>query len=439
VASTHSLRRPLAGEHVWKTVLRAAALATAVYAAMVFVIAPLTGHFSGRLEDFQYYWDVARVSAAHGDIYAAFTQQDQNVALSGFDYPPAVALVLTPLALLPFHTAATMWLLLEVAALVAGCILVARTVLPEAWPRVELAILAAFLFGPAVYNLWLGQMNPVIFLLLALALHSWVRGHEIRCGVFIGIAAAIKLAPIVLLILLLRRRWWKGAGATAAVLALSAGSGVLAFGVHTTVEYVQSVLPVLSRDDGWLYNQSWFGVVNRLGAHSVLAFEPGVLAMRVVELSLAAVSVLAAAWTVRSAETDPTRRGAQFGAGILAMLLAGSITWYSHDIHLLIPLAAGAALAASMPGRRRALVIALVAALVSTAVVARGLISVASMQSIVAVSQTPLWWPLLQLTSLPALSTALLLAATVAALRSEPGSRPLPAAARWRGLQMTAK
>jgi len=282
-------------------------------------------------------------------------------------------------------------------------------------------------------------MNPIVFLLLALAMRSWVRGEETRCGALIGVAAAIKLAPVVLLVLLLRRRWWKGTAAAGAVLAVSFGGGVLVYGLHTTVEYVQSVLPVLSRDDGWLYNQSWFGVVNRLGAHSVLAFEPGVLVMRVVELSLAAVSVLAAAWTVRSAETDPTRRGAQFGAGILAMLLAGSITWYSHDIHLLIPLAAGAALAARMPGRRRALAIALVAALVSTAVVARGLISVASMQSIVAVSQTPFWWPLLQLTSLPALSTALLLAATVAALRYEPGSRPLPTAAgRW-SLQRTAK
>ena len=423
------LRQSLGSAYVWRTVIRAAAVPAAVYGVLVFVIAPLTGHFGGEFEDFGAYLGAAQASAAHSDIYAAFTQQTQNVALSGFDYPPVVALLVTPLAWVPVHVAVTAWLLIGVAATFAGALMVTRTLLPATWPRLELAVFMTVLYAPATYNLWHGQMNPVVFLLLALALRSWVRGEETRCGALIGLAAAIKLAPVVLLLLLLRRRWWKGTAAAGAVLAVGFGGGVLVYGLHTTVEYVQSVLPVLSRDDGWLYNQSWAGAVNRLAGHSVLAFEPSLLVTRIVAVALSAVSLAAAAWTVRPGREEPERRGAQFGAGVIAMLLAGTITWYAHDIHLLIPLAAGAALVARRREFRRPLVITVVLAALTTAVLAPLLISAASMPSIVAVSQTGWWWPLLQLTSAPTFAAAALLAALVVALR--PNARPRAGAAAY--------
>jgi alpha-1,2-mannosyltransferase len=428
------LRRSLASTYVWRTVIRAAAVAAAVYGAFVFVIAPLTGHFAGEFEDFGAYLGAAQASAAHADIYAAFTHQAQNVALSGFDYPPVVALLVTPLAYVPVNVAATLWLLVGVAATFAGAVIVTRTLLPATWPRLELAVFMTVLYAPATYNLWHGQMNPVVFLLLALALRSWVRGEQTRCGALIGVAAAIKLAPVVLLLLFLRRRWWKGTAAAGAVLAVSFGGGVLVYGLHTTVEYLQSVLPVLSRDDGWLYNQSWAGAVNRLADHSVLAFQPGLLVTRVVALALSVASLAAAAWTVRPGRIGSETRGAQFGAGVIAMLLAGTITWYAHDIHLLIPLAAGAALVARRREYRRPLVISLVLVALATAVLAPLLISVASMPSIVAVSQTGWWWPLLQLTSAPTFAAATLLAALVVALRARAG-QPAGSAAYHRRAQ----
>ncbi|MBV8301396.1 MAG: DUF2029 domain-containing protein, partial [Candidatus Dormibacteraeota bacterium] len=244
LAVSRALRRP----RLWRTVLLAAAIAAGIAGADVFVLAPLTGHFSGAFEDYAAYLGAAQAAAAHTDIYAAFVQQNQNVALSGFDYPPVVAFVLQPLAWMPQHVAATAWLLLDVVATFTACVVVARAVLPERWPRLELAVVASFLYAAAPYNFWHGQMNPFIFLLLALALRSWVRGEEGRCGVFIGVAAAIKLAPLVLLLLFLRRRWWRGAAAAAGTFAVLAGIGVAAFGVHTSIEYVQSVLPVLGRD-----------------------------------------------------------------------------------------------------------------------------------------------------------------------------------------------
>ena len=418
MATTSAVWRGLSGARVFRTVLRAAAVSAAIYGVLVFVLAPLSGHFAGEFEDFNAYLGAARAAAAHGDIYAAFTQQTQNVALSGFDYPPFVALLVMPLAYVSQHAAATAWLLVGVAATLAGAVIVARTVLPSSWPRGELAVLATFLYAPATYNFWHGQMNPVVFLLLALGLRAWVRNDQTRCGVFLGAAAAIKLAPVVLLLLLIRRGWWKGTAAAIAVMALSLAGGVIAFGVLTTVEFAQSVLPVLGRDDGWLYNQSWAGVVNRAANHSVLAFEPNLIVTRVVTLGLSVVCLLAVVRVVRPGFVDSSHRGAQYGAGVIAMLLAGTITWYPHEVHLLIPLAAGAALAAHSANARRPLVVALVLAGVATAVVAPLLISIATMPAIVAASHTALWWPLLQVASLPAIGAAVLLVALVAALRA---------------------
>ena len=80
-------------------------------------------------------------------------------------------------------------------------------------------------FAPATYNYWHGQINPLIFLLLALAYRAYTRDREIVTGLLVGLAAGIKIAPVVLVLLLLRRHWWRG---TAALLATGATDNEIA-------------------------------------------------------------------------------------------------------------------------------------------------------------------------------------------------------------------
>jgi len=420
--ATTAVARGLLRPRTWRTVLRAAALATAAGGGWIFVVAPLLGHFGGWFEDFAAYLGAAQAAAAHADIYPSTLQQHPNVAFAGLDfiYPPFALVLLMPLTWVPAQSAATIWLLLDVAATLTACILLARTVLPATWPRVELAIIATFLYGASTYNFWHGQMNPFILLLLVLGLRSWIRGQEVRCGVLIAVAAAIKVAPIVLILLLLRRRWWQGAAACAATFLLLAGAGIAAFGLHSTMEYVSSVLPLLSSDDGWLYIQSWDGVVNRLADHSVLVFQPEVVAIRAAVLALSAGSVLLAAWPVRPQRISVEARAGQFGAGVVAMLLAGSITWYAHDVHLLIAFAAAAVLVARHAPGHRALLSALGATVFCYAVGVPVLIANASMDRLIALQHTGWWYPMLALTSLPAIASGVLLLTLVRAVRPQP-------------------
>jgi alpha-1,2-mannosyltransferase len=411
-----------------RIVLRAAVAASLLAGALTFVIRPLQGRFTGEFEDFDAYYGAGSALNAGGDPYQAFVHQHPNVALTGFDYPPLVAWLCRPLAWMPHQAAATLWLWIGLAATVAGCVLVGVTLLPRSWPRAELALLTSLVFAPGLYNLWHGQMNPVVFLLLALALRAYVQGREVSTGLWLGIAAAIKLAPVVLVLLLLRRRWWRGATTAAAVIAAAFAAGTLLVGSSATSTWIRDVLPVLGRGNGWLYNQSWNGVVNRIADHGVLVVEASDPWLRAISLTLSIASVMAVAWVVRSGYRPSAIRGAEFGAGVVAMLLAGTITWYAHYVSLVIALAAVAALLAWRPAPRRALVVAAAGAVLASGLVAPLLIASADMSGLVAASHRALWWPLLQLSSLPALTAAALLGVLVWSLRSAEDA-PVPATA----------
>ncbi len=114
-------------------------------------------------------------------------------------------------------------------------------------------------------------------------------------------------------------------------------------------------------------------------------------------------------------------RGAQFAMGIMAMLLAGSVTWFWHLGALLIVLAAVAGLAGTRAVRRpRGLVIAGLALLLTTGIIAPLLIAFASMSGLTALSHSWSWWLDLQVISAPAFTIATLFVVLMLAIRRPP-------------------
>lgn len=421
--------RPLRLPH-WRLLLRAATAAMVAVAVWSFVVAPLTGHFTGQFEDFKAYIGAARDMAAGHSPYTSFNGS-VSVVMTGFDYPPFGAVLVRPLALLGDQAAVDVWLLLCLGCTVAGTLVLARTALPASWPRTELALLTACAFAPATYNYWHGQMNPVIFLLLALAYRSWVRGREVTCGVLLGLAAGIKLAPVVLVVMLLRRRWWRGTAAMALTGVASVVLAALLLGTGPVRDFVTGVLPSLTRETGWIYNQSLSGVLSRAADHSVLTVQPSLGWLHDASLLGSGVMLALAAWAVRPGTRSAAERGAEFGAAVCAMLLAGSIAWYPHFTHLLIPLFAAAGLIAVRGMRvERRLLQATLGVLLLFGLLAPVLLSnVVDMTALEAARTQASWWPMLQLFSLPALSVLVLLVVQVRSLRRRPVALPAAAAA----------
>ena len=419
-AGTHGRFHPDARARVLALlVLRAAALASVIGGVLTFVVAPLRGTFRGDFEDFAAYMSVAHAVANHTDLYAQFIHQPPNVALTGFDYPPVVAFLLQPLTWIPSMPAATLWLWLTIACTAAATGIAAFTLLPRSWPRIEITAVVTFLFSAATYNYWHGQMNPIIFLLLALALHAWAHDHQTRFGVLVGIAASIKLAPIVLIVLIVRRRWWRGAGACAVTVVAGLALGVVAFGTSTLQEYITRVLPVLSAQDGWLYNQSVSGVVNRLFGHAVLVPQSGSTMISILTYGVLAVMLGLLFFAVGPASRNRQISGAEFAAATLLMLLASTITWYAHYVNAIIVVFAAVGLMASDPAwRSRALLVSTVAFTLAIGVLAPVLIAnVTSAAQLISLSQTPWWWVLTQVASLPTIAAAAMLVALTLSLR----------------------
>ncbi|HSP65687.1 MAG TPA: glycosyltransferase family 87 protein [Candidatus Deferrimicrobium sp.] len=404
----------------WRSIahvlLTAAAIAAVIGAVYNFVVLPLAGSFAGPFEDFSAYAGAAHAVAAGTSPYAAFG--GATIVMTGFDYPPFAAVMLRPLAFLSARWQELVWLWISLAALVGGAVITARALLPASWPRARIGIFVALTFPAATYNLWHGQMNTVIFLLLAIALSDYLAGHRTRCGVALGLAAGIKIAPIVLLIVLLRRGWWRGAIAGAAAGAATLAVGVGALGWPVTRQYLTSVLPVLNRDNGWIYNQTWNGVVNRLALHSVLTVDSPSFWLHAATtvLSLATVGVLLVA--VRRRERTRAERGAEFACGVTVMLLVGTIAWYPVYVHLLIAIAAAAGLAHERGRLGRALYGWSAAALIGVGVVGGAAIAAIGAAGISPGASGLRWWLFLQACSLPAALAVGLLVVLVSALRS---------------------
>lgn len=115
-----------------------------------------------------------------------------------FTYPPFAALLFTVPALLGAAVAQAAWLVLDLVAL-AGVVRVSlsmaglRPRLP--WAVSAVVAVAAHALDPVLSNTVLGQVNVLLVLLVLVGLHPAVPARW--SGVAIGLAAAVKLTPLL--------------------------------------------------------------------------------------------------------------------------------------------------------------------------------------------------------------------------------------------------
>jgi len=163
--------------------------------------------------DFGHYYDAA------ARILAGLSPYE----VGGFDYPPLTALIVLPVAWLPYPQARVAWLVLNWLCLVAAGILLARTLGGDRAAWVTVAACWA-LCGTVAENLVLGQVHPLLLLLLVLVWWGLSCGRGGVAAAAIGAATALKLWPGVLLIAMApfhRRRAIAAGAVVLAVLALS--------------------------------------------------------------------------------------------------------------------------------------------------------------------------------------------------------------------------
>jgi alpha-1,2-mannosyltransferase len=296
---------------------------------------------SGRQVDF----DVYRMGAAH-----VLGQHLYEVHLAAlplyFTYPPFAGLLFWPFAELPVLAGQLAWSLLNVVMLAALTAISIRAARPQwsrqrTWVTTALALFPALQLSPDLLTLDFGQVNLLIALLVLLDLTCVIRmpPHTVPRGVLLGIAAAIKLTPLIFIPFLLATRQLR-AGATALGTFLLCSLGAFAIAPRSSLLYWSTEIFNARRSGNLLYisDQNLSSALQRM-----MAVPPLPLLLDSLTLLAAVGGLAVATWAYRTSSP------------MLGMLLCAAtgliispVSW-SHHYVWIVPLLAWLALAPDRP------------------------------------------------------------------------------------------
>lgn len=317
--------RPAGGpDQAGRRGLLLAGAAVAAIAAILYLIALATHPFAATLKgfDLQVYLGAAH-EALHrpGSLYSWIFQGHPGIQ---FTYPPFSALAFTPGLALPFKALMVAATLASTFALAATAWIAFRELGWERTTRLGATLLVtglAFWTEPVQRALYLGQVELVLMALVVWDLCQPDRRRWKGAGT--GLAAGIKLVPLLFIAYLLLTRRFRQAAVALGVFVLTVLIGFAALPHASVTWWLDGNFFQAGRTGfvGSQQNQSLRGLVTRLAGSVNGAAAPWlVLAVLVGLLGLAAAVVL-------------YRRGLTFAALMataLTALLISPISWDHH-------------------------------------------------------------------------------------------------------------
>lgn len=199
-------------------------------------------------------------SALLADTSTLYSARMREIALP-FTYPPFAGLVMIPVALLPWPVAVVLW----TAASALCLVVVWRLSLPKGLhPALLIAVGSlSLLLEPVRETLGYGQVN---LMLCAIVMYDVLaaRNRATR-GLWVGVAAGLKLTPLVFFGLLLVTKQWRALVNATAGFAATVLVG-FAIAPKAAVEYWTSLVSETTRIGGLAFagNQSWNGFLIRI-------------------------------------------------------------------------------------------------------------------------------------------------------------------------------
>jgi len=266
--------------------------------------------------DFHAYGDAA-ARVLHGErLYDPAVDVAGGFAI--YLYPPPFALAIVPLALIGGQAAVWVWTTLLVAAFVAGVAL-----LPVR-SNVRWVVLAlGAIDWPLLYSVKLGQVGPILFLLLALGWRAIDRPAAL--GTTIGLGAIMKVQPILLAGWAILTGRWSAALIGLAVVGAAALVSVIVAGIQPWIDY-PALLARVASPLTTPHNFTPGAVAYQAGLPSAVAS-----AVQVTTSILAILAVLVA--------TRVARADASYLVAVVASQLLSPLLWDHYAMLLLLPVA----------------------------------------------------------------------------------------------------
>lgn len=205
---------------VWSAIVRGRfdpAVARNVLLLLLVIWLLVSSAYSGAIShasgitglDFASFYQAAGRLNAEQPLYQPYLNPSQRGGL--YVYSPLLALLLRPLAHLPFDAAVKAWFFVNATGLVLAVLLygMAARLTWRAAPVLAVLLLVSFRFWDTTMNFGLGQSNSILLALIGAMLWADSRERWRLMGVLIALAALIKVWLIGLVLYLLLRRRWK--------------------------------------------------------------------------------------------------------------------------------------------------------------------------------------------------------------------------------------
>ena len=297
--------------------IRAAVLLAGLATLTVYLRPGLaTPHAHWPMWDVHVYWWGGQQAARGGPLYAPGTRYS-------FTYPPFAAALFTLAAHAPEGDLAAVITVASIGALAVLCALSLGMAGVQRRPETVFAVTAlALLTSPVAYTLHLGEINLILAALAGTDLLRRPDGHWWQ-GIATGLAAGIKLTPLIFVAYLLITRRVRAAATAAGTFAVTVAIGFVLLPSQSRVFWLDGVFYNQHRigDPANLSDQSLSGAVARLAGSLDSAYWWWATAALLVGLA----GITVAAWA--------HRRGHQL-AGVTCCAITGLLispfSWTHH-------------------------------------------------------------------------------------------------------------
>jgi hypothetical protein len=309
------------------------------------------GDYKTYSNDFNVYYFASRQVLSGRSPYEA-----RLGAWTPYLYPPLLAELMMPLALVPLPVAAYIWYLVNLVALASGAAMSASLACfgqpskDRPWmfgkdsflPQYVAGIGCAIVLGRFALDCFaMGQVNPIVTFLAIAHVYFYARDRKGLSAAALAFACVLKITPLLFIIYHLARGRIRYAVVCSALIGSVALVSFAALGGSATTAagafYHQTI------QNGQGFDLSFSGNQSLRGAEARLFGESGEQSRKTTDPLVAGLSVgflLVAAWKTRAVGNKGALNEAVVAAPFFCLLVMLSpLSWKNHFVMLLLPVA----------------------------------------------------------------------------------------------------
>ena len=197
--------------------------------------------------------------------WAQLAQANGFPKIRQFTNPPFSALLMAPLAMMPWQWAFLTWEIITII-LAAATIFLTLRLLPSGPGLETLALIfaAVCFFYPFSNNLICGQVNALILFIWTLGVYLLKRQRPLASALCFALGTVLKVSPAVAVPFLALRRQWRWLAAYLMGVVAFTGVSIWRLGAQTNLTWLTAIYPSISSGVGNIYNRSLAGLVDVL-------------------------------------------------------------------------------------------------------------------------------------------------------------------------------